>query len=60
MHGWSPPQNLDSKKENKYRVTDYSDDIGDMIFYYKVYGKSLFKPNISWEARHIYDLSVFD
>ena len=49
-----------AKQENKYRVPDYSNDIDDIIFGYKVYGKSLFNPNISWEARNRYDVIVFD
>ena len=39
---WKP------NKENKYGVPDYSDDIDDGMFDYKVYGKLLFKSNQHW------------
>ena len=51
---WRPRQ------ENKYRVPDYSDDIDGIIFYYKVYAKSIFKPNLSWESGNIDYVIVFD
>ena len=48
------------KQENKYRKPDYSNDIDDGIFYYKVFGKSLLKPNLSWESISRDDAIVFD
>ena len=43
-----PPKIWITKQENNCIVPDYIDDIDDEIFYYTVYGKSIFKPNLSW------------
>ena len=51
---WRPNQ------ENKYRVTYYSNDIDDGIFDYKLYGKLIFNPTLSWESRNRDDVPVFD
>ena len=47
-----PPKIWIPKQENKYGVTDYSNDIDDKIFDYKAYGKSLSKPKLYWESRN--------
>ena len=51
---WIPNQ------ENKCRLPYYSDVIDDRIFDYKVFGKSIFKTNLSWEDRNRYDVIVLN
>ena len=41
-------------------MPDYIEDIDGGIFGYKVYSKSLFKPNLYLEAIKRYDAIVFD
>ena len=60
MNDWNTSQSLKTKLIKKYIVPDYRYDIDDGIFDYKVYGESLFKPNLSQEYRNRDDVILFD
>ena len=41
---------------NRYHPTGYSSDIDEVFFYYKCYGKSVFRPIFQWKDTYRQDL----